>query len=64
LLAGAQDDRPVGPMHVAEAREKARANLAFGLHKSMAYFRDVAQLPWRPWATAIRWTGSSRAAWR
>jgi len=40
--------RLVGPMHVAETREKARANVAFGLHKWMAYFRDVAQLPMAP----------------
>ena len=40
--------RLVGPMHVAETREQARANVAFGLHKWMAYFRDVAQLPMAP----------------
>ena len=40
--------RLVGPMHVAETREKARANVAFGLHKWIAYFRDVAQLPMAP----------------
>jgi limonene 1,2-monooxygenase len=37
--------RLVGPMHVAETREQARANVAHGLHKWIAYFRDVAQLP-------------------
>ena len=40
--------RLVGPMHVAETREQARANVAFGLHKWIAYFRDVAQLPMAP----------------
>ena len=40
--------RLVGPMHVAETREKARANVAHGLHKWIAYFRDVAQLPMAP----------------
>jgi limonene 1,2-monooxygenase len=37
--------RLVGPMHVAETREKARENVRFGLHKWIAYFRDVAALP-------------------
>jgi limonene 1,2-monooxygenase len=32
-------------MHVAETREKARENVRFGLHKWIAYFRDVAALP-------------------
>jgi limonene 1,2-monooxygenase len=37
--------RLVGPMHVAETRERARENVRFGLHKWIAYFRDVAALP-------------------
>jgi len=40
--------RLVGPMHVAETREQARANVAFGLHKWITYFREVAQLPMAP----------------
>jgi limonene 1,2-monooxygenase len=40
--------RLVGPMHVAETREKARANVAFGLKKWMSYFTDVAALPMAP----------------
>ena len=39
------DWRLVGPMHIAETREKARANVAFGLGKWIAYFTDVAALP-------------------
>jgi limonene 1,2-monooxygenase len=39
------DWRLVGPMHIAETREKARANVAFGLSKWIAYFTDVAALP-------------------
>jgi len=37
--------RLVGPVHVAETREKARENVQWGLHKWIAYFRDVAALP-------------------
>jgi limonene 1,2-monooxygenase len=40
--------RLVGPMHVAETREQARADVQFGLHKWLAYFRDVAALPMAP----------------
>jgi limonene 1,2-monooxygenase len=40
--------RLVGPMHVAETREQARANVAFGLNKWITYFREVAQLPMAP----------------
>jgi limonene 1,2-monooxygenase len=39
------DWRLVGPMHIAETREKARANVAFGLGKWISYFTDVAALP-------------------
>lgn len=37
--------RLVGPVHVAETREKARENVRFGLEKWLYYFREVAALP-------------------
>ena len=37
--------RLVGPVHVAETREQARANVGFGLEKWIYYFREVAGLP-------------------
>ena len=37
--------RLVGPMHIAETREQARADVAFGLEKWMYYFRHIAALP-------------------
>ncbi len=40
--------RLVGPIHIAETREKARENVQFGLKKWMAYFTDVAALPIAP----------------
>jgi limonene 1,2-monooxygenase len=40
--------RLVGPVHVAETREKARENVRFGLNAWLAYFRDVANLPMAP----------------
>jgi limonene 1,2-monooxygenase len=40
--------RLVGPMHVAETREKARENVRFGLEKWLYYFREVAALPMAP----------------
>jgi limonene 1,2-monooxygenase len=40
--------RLVGPMHVAETREKARENVRFGLEQWLYYFRDVAALPMAP----------------
>jgi limonene 1,2-monooxygenase len=40
--------RLVGPMHVAETREKARANVGFGLEKWLRYFNEVAALPLAP----------------
>ena len=40
--------RLVGPMHVAETREKARENVRFGLAKWLAYFQEVAALPIAP----------------
>jgi limonene 1,2-monooxygenase len=36
--------RLVGPVHVAETREKARENVSFGLEKWLFYFREVAAL--------------------
>ena len=40
--------RLVGPVHIAETREKARANVRFGLEKWLYYFREVAALPLAP----------------
>jgi len=37
--------RLVGPMHIAETREKAMADVRFGLEKWLFYFREVANLP-------------------
>ena len=42
------DWRLVGPVHVAETREKARENVRFGLEKWLYYFREVAALPLAP----------------
>ncbi|MCG8589258.1 MAG: LLM class flavin-dependent oxidoreductase [Proteobacteria bacterium] len=40
--------RLVGPMHVAETREQARKNVAFGLRDWLRYFQEVAALPLAP----------------
>ncbi len=40
--------RLVGPVHVAETREQARANVRFGLDKWLYYFRQIAALPVAP----------------
>jgi len=40
--------RLVGPVHVAETREKARENVRFGLEKWLNYFLEVAALPLAP----------------
>lgn len=40
--------RLVGPMHVAETREKARDNVKFGLGKWLTYFTEVGALPLVP----------------
>ena len=40
--------RLVGPMHIAETREKARDNVRFGLEAWLDYFRRVAALPLAP----------------
>jgi limonene 1,2-monooxygenase len=37
--------RLVGPIHIAETREQARADVAFGLRDWLYYFTDVAALP-------------------
>ncbi len=42
------DWRLVGPMHVAETRDAARAQVRFGLDKWLWYFREVAALPLAP----------------
>ena len=39
------DWRLVGPMHIAETREKAMADVRFGLEKWLFYFREIANLP-------------------
>jgi limonene 1,2-monooxygenase len=40
--------RLVGPVHVAETREKARENVRFGLQKWLFYFQEVAALALAP----------------
>ena len=40
--------RLVGPVHVAETREQARANVRFGLADWLRYFQEVAALPLAP----------------
>jgi len=45
--------RLVGPVHVAETREKARENLRFGLEKWLYYFREVAAQSTRHPASTI-----------
>lgn len=40
--------RLVGPMHVAETREQARADVRYGLEKWLYYFQEVAALPLAP----------------
>ena len=40
--------RLVGPMHIAETREQARADVRFGLDDWLYYFREVAALPLAP----------------
>jgi len=37
--------RLVGPMHIAETKEKAMADVRFGLEKWLYYFREIANLP-------------------
>ena len=43
--------RLVGPMHIAETREQARAECKFGLEAWLDYFRRVAALPLAPEGT-------------
>lgn len=40
--------RLVGPVHIAESREQARADVRFGLEDWLYYFREVAALPLAP----------------
>ena len=40
--------RLVGPIHVAETRAQARANVEWGFHRWIDYFRHVAALPLAP----------------
>jgi len=40
--------RAVGPVHIAETRQKARENVRFGLEKWLFYFREVAALALAP----------------
>jgi len=37
--------RLVGPMHIAETKEQAMADVRFGLEKWLFYFREIANLP-------------------
>ncbi|MFW2829265.1 LLM class flavin-dependent oxidoreductase [Sphingomonas sp. ID0503] len=43
-----RDWRLVGPMHIAETREKARENVQWGFHRWSDYFVNVAALPLTP----------------
>jgi limonene 1,2-monooxygenase len=55
--------RLVGPMHIAETREQAEADVRFGLQKWLYYFQNVAALPLAPGGnvedaiTALRGSG-------
>jgi limonene 1,2-monooxygenase len=40
--------RLVGPMHIAETKEQAIADVAFGLEKWLTYFQKIANLPIAP----------------
>ncbi|HEV7158979.1 MAG TPA: LLM class flavin-dependent oxidoreductase [Caulobacteraceae bacterium] len=40
--------RLVGPMHIAETKEQAVADVRFGLEKWLYYFREIANLPVAP----------------
>ena len=40
--------RLVGPMHIAETKDQAIADVRFGLEKWLFYFREVANLPLAP----------------
>jgi limonene 1,2-monooxygenase len=40
--------RLVGPMHIAESKEQAVADVRFGLEKWLYYFREIANLPVAP----------------
>ncbi len=45
--------RLVGPMHIAETKEKARQNVKFGLEKWLFYFREVGALPLAPQGVSL-----------
>jgi limonene 1,2-monooxygenase len=47
-VADRQRWRLVGPIHIAETEEQARADVAFGLRDWIDYFRKVAALPLAP----------------
>ena len=52
-------------MHIAETKEKAMADVRFGLEKWLYYFREVANLPIVPdTAMATRSRPSCRCRWR
>ena len=40
--------RLVGPMHIAETKEQAMADVRFGLEKWIYYFREIGNLPMVP----------------
>jgi limonene 1,2-monooxygenase len=42
--------RLVGPMHIAETKDQAIADVRFGLEKWLFYFREIANLPLAPTA--------------
>jgi len=44
--------RLVGPMHIRETEEQARADVEFGLHDWYRYFQEVAALPIAPDTTS------------
>ena len=49
--------RLVGPMHIADTKEQAIADVAFGLEEWVDYFQRVAALPHRPQHRQLRVTG-------
>ena len=50
--------RLVGPMHIADTKEQAVADVAFGLEEWVDYFQRVAALPLAPDTepTSSRWS--------
>jgi len=47
-VADRESWRLVGPLHVAETREKARENVRFGIGEWLRYFQEVGALPLAP----------------